>query len=55
MSIISIVIGYFLLQAGARSYFASGGNQSLGFGLITLIMQVGGIGLIIYGLIILFN
>ena len=55
MSILLIVVGFILLQVGARTHIASGGNQQLGGGLITLVMQVGGIGLMIYGLVKLFS
>jgi len=55
MSVVLIVVGFILLQIGARTHVASDGNQQLGSGLITLIMQVGGIGLMIYGLVKLFS
>lgn len=55
MSIVFILLGSVLLQAGARAHLSSGGNQPLGSGLTTLAMQLGGVGLIIFGLINLFS
>jgi len=51
VSILIVLIGFFLWLSAARGFSASGGQQSDSQGLVTLLMQVGGIGLIIWGII----
>ena len=56
MSIIIILLGYVLWQVGARIHFgaAANGGQNLGAGILTLIVQCTGVGMIIWGAVKLF-
>ena len=57
MSIVLIIIGFLIARFGASIFFTGDaqGGQSTGAGLITLIIQVAGWGLMIWGLIRLFS
>ncbi len=50
MNIILIIIGFLIATSAARNFVASGGQQSDAEGLVTLLMQIGGIGMIIWGI-----
>jgi len=57
MSIVLIVLGLMVARFGAR-IFVTGearGGQDLGAGLITLLIQITGIGLVVWGVVRLFS
>ena len=57
MSIVLIIIGFVIARFGARLFAVgeSGGGQSTGAGIITLVIQVTGCALVIWGVVRLFS
>jgi hypothetical protein len=57
MSVLLIIVGLFIARFGAGLFVVSeaGGGQDLGAGLVTLIIQLTGWGLAIWGAIRLFS
>lgn len=50
MSVVLIILGFFLWSSAARGFASSGGENNT-TNLITLILQLTGIGLIIWGVV----